>query len=320
MFDEINTEFRGFLDSVIGLKDQPDFLYHYTSQKVLESILRNGELWLSNIHDMNDPLETFYGIDVLLRICDQFTSRDLEEIKEVIEAYRSTGRLDGYQTYERPTYVFSLSSLEDNIYNWMSYADTGNGVSLEFNRVELFQEIGKFLRGLHETEPFIVLFPVLYLDIDNLLERNADQLLIEQIVLFLEELVGQIRSSGQKDLIKPLIFEILMTVSAFIKHKFHQAEEEWRIVVFTRGPGNLESVDCIVNGSLKTVFKLKFQETLVPALERSFSNLSRVLQSVRLGPKVAGTSAKNAIGTLTYKNWAGSRIQVWSSSGKLRPS
>lgn len=45
--NELFTAFE-FIDKI------PDYLYHYSSQNSVFNIINNGELWLSNIKDMND--------------------------------------------------------------------------------------------------------------------------------------------------------------------------------------------------------------------------------------------------------------------------
>src|SRR6056297_1065748 len=46
-----------FISNIMGVKELPDYLYHYTSIEVLEKILKNSTLRFSRLDQVNDPME-----------------------------------------------------------------------------------------------------------------------------------------------------------------------------------------------------------------------------------------------------------------------
>ena len=55
--EQIITSFRKKLD----LQKQPPIIYHYTDDVGLRGILETGQLWLTDIFNLNDPSELNHG-------------------------------------------------------------------------------------------------------------------------------------------------------------------------------------------------------------------------------------------------------------------
>ena len=315
MYTEPNYLIDTFFHNVYSSVQKPDYLYHYTKQSSLEKILKSSELWLSNIRDMNDPQEVVYGIDVILRIMQN--SNRFNTIKEIIETYKESGRFDIFQTYDKPAYVLSLSKSDDNIYSWINYGDDGQGVSIEFIRQKLIDESLASNQGISFSSPFIILFPVFYFDINDLNNSEINNKFMECLNEYFDDAEQLLNQSDNVNIIKPLIFESIVIIASLIKNIFHALEEEWRLLLITRGPGDLENIDTICTNKFKTIYRLKINDERNIETDMTLNNMRKVIESIRLGPKIHDKSIKNTIQITTYKKWA-FNVLVKESNGILR--
>ncbi len=126
-------------------------LAHYTSIQVMESILKNNEIWFSNPLFMNDLQEMRFGLNAGINFFS-----DLEKLKRAGGNNRRAEILQrsyfGYfQYYEEQqafdTYIFCLSEHQpsDNdglLSMWRGYGLHGNGACLVFDssKVTVVQE------------------------------------------------------------------------------------------------------------------------------------------------------------------------------------
>ena len=60
--------------------NEPDILYHYTSQKGLLGILQTKKLWMTNILYLNDSSECIHTIDLL--------KSEVEKRKELLPPFK----------------------------------------------------------------------------------------------------------------------------------------------------------------------------------------------------------------------------------------
>jgi hypothetical protein len=130
------------------LRSSPEFseakplLAHYTSIPVLEAIVRNKELWLSNPLYMNDLEEVRFGINE--GVTAFVSSEKLVEACESKERVASIRRAFDYyyrkfdQEHVIDTFVFCTSEHErdDNdglLSMWRGYGGNGNGAAIIFD-------------------------------------------------------------------------------------------------------------------------------------------------------------------------------------------
>jgi hypothetical protein len=120
----------------------PPLLAHYTSVKVLESILQTGQVWFSNPLFMNDLQEVRFGLGEGRRL---FFNIDLlkravqtdQRVGIVGNAFTSFfGSFDADEVFD--TYVFCLSEHEQSntdglLSMWRGYGHHGDGVALVFD-------------------------------------------------------------------------------------------------------------------------------------------------------------------------------------------
>src|SRR5579872_3434977 len=62
----------------------PHELVHYTCRNGFRSILESGEIWCTDIEDVNDPLEGDYGLAVIKSVVERSRKRLDEEFAETV--------------------------------------------------------------------------------------------------------------------------------------------------------------------------------------------------------------------------------------------
>lgn len=114
-------------------KQYPKYLSHYTSQKVLLSILQHKQFWFGNTKAMNDKTELCYFVDNLeVAVYEDCCADKRKKLKDLFAEIHS--RLNT----EYP-YAMCLSAAEDDAAQWERYADNAKGVCIVFNTEKLMQ-------------------------------------------------------------------------------------------------------------------------------------------------------------------------------------
>lgn len=104
--------------------------YHYTSIKTLFSIISNGELWLSNLKNSNDPNEFYLTCDEYNAYVNKLGKDPYNGKPYVLEENGIYGN----------TFGLSFTLAGDNLSQWERYGDSLRGVSICFD-IELIQKI-----------------------------------------------------------------------------------------------------------------------------------------------------------------------------------
>ena len=301
IFESLNSVVNQALSSIYETIPKPDYLFHYTSQKALLSMITKGELWLTGIRTMNDPREGTFGIDVIQRLLAGNTVT--QDIVDIISNYKNRGLVEDHLEYMRPTYITSFTTEEDSLPDWVSYGSDGRGVSIKFKRLELLPLINKAL----EDKPFQVLFPVFYFSSGPMLFNEANRPLINNLLEAAAQMADLIKQAPPESLnvLKALIFDSLMIFATMIKTDFHKRENEWRLIIRLRGPGELQNVDVIDGQNLRTIYKVLFPEHELYSSGPKISQMGSVVESIYIGPRTRNTGLEHAIRTLTYKRWGG---------------
>ena len=314
-YEQLNEDLNSVLTTLYGGVNQPDYLFHYTSQSSLHSMLSKGELWLSSIRGLNDTQEVVFGIDIIRRLIET-QPQDSKPILDIIDTYKTQGTVATYLEFQRPTYVMSFSTQEDSLADWVNYADDGHGVCVKFKRLEMLPHINHILKD----KPHELLLPVFYFD-EGLFSRVPEN---EPMITALRDFSSgclELISQGDErtqPILKPLIFDALTVFSSLIKASFHRSENEWRLIVRLGGPGDSSNIDVICSGTLKTIYRIVFPDLRVsPSDPTTLNEMRKIVDSFRVGPRLTDDSVLHAIRILTYKRW-GTFFNVARSSGKLK--
>lgn len=265
-------------------------LAHYTSISVIESMLANNEIWLSNPLFMNDIDEVRFGIsNGLPMVLQNQGITDALQTPDRMDAFRSSF---GYyynqfaNDHALDTYVFCLSEhdSDDNdgkLSMWRGYGGNGNGAAIVFDATNV---------PPIEESPFIIA-KVQYANTQDRIDWLNNLML-----LFVSIIKDGDIPDDKLYLAAFELFERIKIFSLFTKHHGFNEEKEWRLVYLT---------DRDTSGKLKSMFdyhigtrgiepKLKF---IVGPIDGVFSSpsLTNLIDRIILGPSTSSPLAKATI-------------------------
>jgi Protein of unknown function (DUF2971) len=108
-----------------------DVVFHYTTAEGLKGILDSGRLWLTDISSLNDPSELAHGYSIFVKCLKENAHTPNEQ---AVAARFEHVRSDGIVRMAANFFVFSLSRHENDLGQWLAYADDGRGFALGFDR------------------------------------------------------------------------------------------------------------------------------------------------------------------------------------------
>lgn len=100
-----------------------DTYFHYTSLNVLYNIIRNQELWFSNLKNSNDPNEVY--------LTSEHYNAYLEDLK--VNPYHVTPIVLEKNNIMGFPYGLSFTKSKDSLSQWERYGDNSKGVSIAFD-------------------------------------------------------------------------------------------------------------------------------------------------------------------------------------------
>ena len=119
-----------FLEKVES-REPPEIIWHYTNDVGLRGILETGQLWRSDIFNLNDPSELSHGFSHAVKILNSRAKEGPPESQTFAKhfaAFHEEGiRMSAH------FFVCSFSSDVDDLGQWRAYADNGRGYALGFD-------------------------------------------------------------------------------------------------------------------------------------------------------------------------------------------
>ena len=226
-YECFETTFNSYVDRI----DFKDLVYHYTTQSKLGMILDSKELWLSHIMDMNDPLELYFGIDVIIDILSpRFPKKSI--IPKILQ--EGIYRLHYFNSVveEKPIFVSSFSELPDDLKQWIHYANNGLGVNIEFVRKHLVSSV----KANIDSRTANLLLPVHYFYYSSKKRIFAETIHFEDMIYnFFKNIDDLLLREGitvERNEIN-MIFDYAILFAMFIKQGLYEQEKEWRLVIKT---------------------------------------------------------------------------------------
>lgn len=219
-----------FLETVES-QEPPKHIYHYTNDVGLKGILETGQLWLSDIFNLNDPSELSHGfshaVEILNRMADDGPPESQLFAKN-FAAFRDAGGVQGSAHF----FVCSFSSDGDDLGQWRAYADNGRGFAIGFDGKAL-EDV--FTKKDGEPIPNNCTFPVTY----------DDAMLIgihREIVANMFDLISLPRGKNlESAVINAYMKELSVSLSVhvlraalFFKHEAYENESEFRFLQIHR--------------------------------------------------------------------------------------
>jgi hypothetical protein len=195
----------------------PRFLYHYTSQRVLLEIVRNKEVWATNIHFFNDSAEFKHALGVANVIFSKKLQADPSEHERHF-LQRLPSRLE--QSSRVHIFAFCMSANGDQLSQWRGYCPNGSGYSIGFEPSEL--------KRIAERQGFL-LAPCVY-DF-----HVQEELVLEALEPILDEYRSAVASSpaNERNIIENFanqFVSLFIPRAAMIKNASFREEAEWRLI------------------------------------------------------------------------------------------
>lgn len=217
------ASFLGPIDS----QPAPPRIYHYTNDMGLRGILESGNLWVTDIFNLNDPSELSHGFSHAVKTLNDMAAGGPPETKLFGEQFRIFATEGGIRASAH-YFVCSFSADGDDLGQWRAYADNGRGYALGFDGPVL--ENG-FTRLANEPIPNNSTFPVTYND-------TRLTALHREIIEAAFPLISLPRGKGlSTEAIKAYMRELSILVSMhalraalFFKHEAYRNEQEFRFL------------------------------------------------------------------------------------------
>jgi hypothetical protein len=248
-------------------------LHHYTDYLSLDSIIRNKQLWLSNVRQSNDRAEMTNLFELLQasveKVFKNDTSIDHEKIKSFFDSQR---KLLSEEVDNACAYAFCLTREEDEASQWDRYANNGTGVCLTFNAKLLYCILPNNIT--HDSVPGIVMQQVYY-------NENADNHKLVEVIC--SAMKGKF-TNGFKS-IDDVGYNSRASAVAY-KHKSFRNEKEVRLVSFAGvnkdNPKNYIIKPALVKEALTLDMNRKEDLNL---------NFYDLIEKITIGPKSKQSSA-----------------------------
>lgn len=132
--DSFSRESQEVLDSFsaqINAAEPPALIYHYTNDVGLRGILETGQLWLSDIFNLNDPSELTHGFSLAVDILKREAANGSEETKQFLESLENFSKPERFMNAGN-YFICSFSSRGNELGQWRAYADNGRGYAIGF--------------------------------------------------------------------------------------------------------------------------------------------------------------------------------------------
>ncbi len=109
--------------------DQPELLLHYTCPNGFRSIIESGEIWCTDIRDLNDPREGDYGLEIIQCVVARSKDRVGQNFAGEIIRYKSLFGLNESWAL----HVACFCSAGEQAYMWQNYACANTGCAIGFS-------------------------------------------------------------------------------------------------------------------------------------------------------------------------------------------
>ena len=227
----------------IKYEKPPKTLYHYTSQTGLLGILKDKEIWASDIRYLSDASEYEYSVDLLEEVINKrketlpplpavwkslnygFGFTD-DIVYKQIEHYHINDFVNiAKQSEVLRIFVCSLSKEKDLLSQWRGYCPSGNGFSLGFD--------SKQLQIMADEQEFKL--------VKCIYNKNKQKKIIEQLLIeWAKELKKELPNLKNKQppyLKEALLIELrvrffskFLDIAPSIKNESFEEENEWRLI------------------------------------------------------------------------------------------
>ncbi len=273
-----------------GSGNQP-LLAHYTSIQVMESILKNSEIWFSNPLFMNDLQEMRFGLNegtTFFSNMEPLKKAGGNEARaEILQRsyFHFFKYFDDHQAFD--TYIFCLAEHDpqDNdglLSMWRGYGQHGNGAAIVFDPSKV---------TLVPTSP-LIFSKVFYVRDD---ERIAQ---VQSNLTSWVELTERLALPDDKlHLAAYAAFSLVKGLALVTKHSGFSEEKEWRVVYNPERDttGALKPFLKYHIGNRGVEPKLKYQVGHIANVSAPDLALERIVERIILGPSLSSPLALRSV-------------------------
>jgi len=235
--DNFNCEAERIISSFVkSLESQkpPPIIYHYTDDIGLRGILKTGQLWLTDIFNLNDPSELNHRFSVAINVLNSMVANGPPETKKFAEQLTAFAQQRGIQGAAH-FFVCSSSSCGDDLGQWRAYADNGRGYALGFDAMALENWFTKGGDPIPNTDTYTAAFPVTYKDAE--LGKIHRQIIEKMLGLISSPRGRNLQSAAITSYMTDLSVSLMthmVNAALFFKHEAYDNEKEYRFLQMYR--------------------------------------------------------------------------------------
>lgn len=226
--DHCEAATRQFIQ-VLEAKPPPPMIYHYTDYAGFRGILESGNLWLTDVFNLNDPSELKHGFSHAVDIINRYAGNGPLETKLFAKQFERLLVDDGIEAAAH-YFVGCFSAACDDLGQWRAYADNGQGFALGFDTAILEDAFVK------ASAPDLFnnsTFHVTYSDVEAIkLHSN----LIDKALPLISLPHGKKLSSEALGELKIHMWVHCLRAALFFKHEAYLNEVEYRFMQIHAGP------------------------------------------------------------------------------------
>ncbi len=220
-----NEIFEAFKKSLQSRKE-PKIIYHYTNDVGLRGILQTGQLWSTNIFNLNDPSELSHGCSLAANILNKMAEKHLPETQLFAKLFSHFVQ-DGLRS-TADYFVCAFSTDDDDLGQWRAYADNGRGYALGFDADIL---ANGFAKKDGNQIPNNSTFHITYDDVGlEKLHRQIIESMFDLISLPRGRKLDETSVNAFTMELSVLLSINVLQAALYFKHKAYENEKEFRFL------------------------------------------------------------------------------------------
>lgn len=272
----------------------PEYLYHYTTVRGIEGILKNKMVWASVLHFLNDSTEWKYAFE-LAQI--QIMHRLHKLAADAEWNYLLKGLVVSLEHHSWNVCVFSLSAMPNQLSQWRAYCPHEGGYAIRFRTVHLMEQLRAqgFTLSRCEYDPKVQIKRI-----NTVLSSVLDKLPVLQNLRHDRMRFAEVIHSTKSEVLNQIAL-----IAPTLKHPDFQEESEWRAVKMVVYANDSE-MDYHIKGAMAvSYYRLRLNAstgefpideiTVGPGPHQDLANrgLGSIVDQARVRIKVSQTPLRN---------------------------
>ncbi|MCE5267944.1 MAG: DUF2971 domain-containing protein [Planctomycetaceae bacterium] len=241
--------------------DIPPVVYHYCGVDAFRGILASKQLWLSDVHFMNDATEQTHFTAMATKVLRDWPSGPTKVFIQLL--------LNNFEWMRLNPYACCFCKDGDLLSQWCRYADDGSGFAIGFSSVWLREQRMKYAPK----------HPLALLEVEYDDERQL-KLVTDCVDEYLKEVPGLDRN-GRQNVSMRAILRLWWLSAACKNHSFHE-EREVRLILAEIADPESEAESARKQVGISPIFHRSRGADSVPYFRLGFSE--QAIVEIHLGP------------------------------------